>query len=265
MSMDLGIKGRTAFVGGSSSGLGEAVAKSLAAEGVSLVLSAIDENGLERVRKEIHEAYGTDILTVQADFTSENDLEKVIDKSLKKFGNVDILFNNTGGPPSCKFEDTTMELWDKAYRLLLMSTVTITRGFLKGMKANKWGRIINSTSIAVKQPVENLILSSSVRSAITGFARTLANEVARYGITVNCILPGYTKTQRVDYLAKTAVELERITYEDALKMWTNEIPLGRMAEPSEFADMVTFLASNRASYVTGQSIAVDGGWIKSLL
>lgn len=263
--MDLGIKGKIAFVGGSSSGLGEAVARSLAAEGVSLVLSSIDGEGLQRVKKEIHEAYGTDILTVQSDFSSEQELEKAIGASLKKFGKVDILFNNTGGPPSCRFEDTTTEMWDNAYRLLLMSTVTITRGFLEGMKKNKWGRIINSTSIAVKQPVENIILSNSVRSAVTGFARTLANEAASFGITVNCVLPGYTKTQRVDYLAKKAMELEGISYEDALKKWTGEIPLGRMAEPEEFADMVTFLASNKASYITGQSIAIDGGWIRSLM
>lgn len=263
--MDLGIKGKTAFVGGSSSGLGEAVAKSLAAEGASLVLSAIDEEGLKRVEKEIRDAYGTDIMSVQADFASGADLERVIDQSLDRFGHVDILFNNTGGPPSCRFEDTTPDMWDKAYRLLLMSAVTITRGFLEGMKANRWGRIINSTSIAVKQPVENIVLSNSVRSAVTGFARTLANEVAGFGITVNCVLPGYTKTQRVDYLARKAMELDGITYEEAMKKWTCEIPMGRMAEPHEFASLVTFLASGRASYITGQSIAVDGGWIKSLL
>jgi len=263
--MDLGLKGKIAFIGGSSSGLGEAVAKNLAAEGVSLVLSSIDEEGLERVKKEIHDSHGSDILTVQADFSCEADLERVVSETLDRFGHVDILFNNTGGPPSCMFEETTSEMWDKAYRLLLVSVVTITRGFLPGMKERRWGRIINSTSIAVKQPVENIILSNSVRSSVTGFARTLANEVAFYGITVNCVLPGYTRTQRVDYLARKAMEIEGISYEDAIKKWTAQIPMGRLGEPGEFADMVVFLASENASYITGQSIVVDGGWVRSLL
>lgn len=209
--MNLGLKGRIAFVGGSSSGLGEAVAKSLAAEGATLVLSAIDKEGLEKVKKEIQDSFKTEILTVQADYSSETDLQKAVAETLERFGHVDILFNNTGGPPSCRFEDTTSEMWDKAYKLLLMSTVTITRGFLPGMKERKWGRIINSTSIAVKQPVENIILSNSIRSAVTGFARTLANEVATFAVTVNCVLPGYTNTQRIDYLAKQAMEIEGIS------------------------------------------------------
>lgn len=149
--------------------------------------------------------------------------------------------------------------------MLLMSVVTLTQGFLPGMKERAWGRIICSTSIAVKQPVENLILSNSVRSSVTGFARMLANEVATYGVTVNCVLPGYTMTQRVDYLAKKAMEIEGITYEQAISKWTSEIPMKRIGDPAEFADMVTFLSSANASYVTGQSIAIDGGWVRSLL
>jgi 3-oxoacyl-[acyl-carrier protein] reductase len=156
-------------------------------------------------------------------------------------------------------------MWNQAHAQLLMSAVNLTRGVLPGMLARRWGRIIYCTSIAVKQPVENLILSNSVRSGVTGLARTLANEVAASGITVNCVLPGYTHTQRVEYLAAQTAKQKGITKEEAIHLWEAEIPMGRLAEPAEFAAMVTFLASEQASYITGQSIAVDGGWIRSLL
>ncbi|MCX7843658.1 MAG: SDR family oxidoreductase [Clostridia bacterium] len=263
--MDLGIKGKIAFVGGSSSGLGEAVAKSLALEGVNVILSARDQKGLDRVSSEIRNESDVEVFTVQADFSKPADLERVVRETLMRFGHVDILFNNTGGPPSCRFEETTADMWTQSYRMLLMSVVTLTQGFLHGMKERKWGRIICSTSIAVKQPVENLILSNSVRASVTGFARTLANEVATSGITVNCVLPGYTMTQRLDYLAKKATEIDNISYKEAIEKWTGEIPMKRIGDPKEFADVVTFLASERASYVTGQSLAIDGGWVRSLL
>jgi 3-oxoacyl-[acyl-carrier protein] reductase len=147
----------------------------------------------------------------------------------------------------------------------LDSVVELTRAVLPGMKARRWGRIINVTSIAVKQPVDNLILSNSVRAAVTGLARTLANEVAPYGITVNNVMPGYTRTQRVDDLAARNATLRGTTAEAELAAWEGQIPMGRLGEPAEFAAMVAFLASERASYTTGASIPVDGGWIRALL
>jgi len=263
--MDLGLKGKIALVAGSSSGLGEAVARSLASEGTSLALCSIDGEGLERVKQEIAQASKVEVLAVTADLSVTADVERVASSVLEEFGHVDILVSNTGGPPAARFEDTTPEMWDKAHALLLMSAVNLTRGVLPSMMARRWGRIIYCTSIAVKQPVENLILSNSVRSGVTGLARTLANEVASSGITVNCVLPGYTRTQRVEYLAEQAAAQKGLTKAEALHAWEAEIPMGRLAEPAEFAAMVTFLASEQASYVTGQSIAVDGGWIRSLL
>lgn len=263
--MELGLKGKIALVAGSSSGLGEAVARSLASEGASLALCSIDGPGLEKVRDEIAEASGVEVLAVTADLSVTADVERVTSSALEKLGQVDILVSNTGGPPAARFEATTPEMWDRAHALLLMSAVNLTRGVLPGMMERGWGRIIYSTSIAVKQPVEDLVLSNSVRSAVTGLARTLANEVATNGITVNCVLPGYTRTQRVDYLAEQAAAQKGITKAEALHAWEAEIPMGRLAEPAEFAAMVTFLASEQASYVTGQSIAVDGGWIRGLL
>jgi 3-oxoacyl-[acyl-carrier protein] reductase len=262
--MDLGLRGKIALVAGSSSGLGEAVAHSLASEGTSLALCSIDEEGLERVKREVLQATGVDALSVPVDLSVTSEVERAVSTALKRFGHVDILVSNTGGPPAALFEDTTPEMWDDAHALLLMSAVNLTRGVLPGMTERQWGRIIYCTSIAVKQPVEDLVLSNSVRSGVTGLARTLANEVAGSGVTVNCVLPGYTRTQRVEYLAEQAAAKKGITKEEAVAEWESEIPMGRLAEPAEFAAMVTFLASEQASYVTGQSIAVDGGWIRSL-
>jgi 3-oxoacyl-[acyl-carrier protein] reductase len=158
-------------------------------------------------------------------------------------------------------------MWEDATRLLLTSVLDLTRGVLPGMKERRWGRIINVTSIAAKQPVDNLMLSNSLRAAVTGFARTLANEVAPFGITVNNILPGYTRTERVEELAQSMAQRESntMTAADVRARWEGEIPMGRLGEPREFAALAAFLASERASYITGSSIAVDGGWIRALI
>jgi 3-oxoacyl-[acyl-carrier protein] reductase len=156
-------------------------------------------------------------------------------------------------------------MWKAATDLTLMSVVNLTVRVIPGMKDRKWGRIINVTSIAVKQPVEGLMLSNSLRSAVTGFARTLANEVAPFGITVNNILPGYTRTERVEQLSEATAKREGITRNAALEKWESEVPMRRLGEPKEFAALAAFIASDRASYITAQSIAVDGGWIRSLV
>jgi len=263
--MEFGLRGKAAFVSGASSGIGEAIARALAAEGARLAICARRAGELERVASEIRDRYQAEVHVIPADFSRGQDVEMAVTAALDALGSVDILVSNTGGPPSMRFEDTEQGHWDSAYQLLLASAVGLTRGFLPGMKKGRWGRIIFMTSIAVKQPVENLVLSNSVRSAVTGLSKTLSSEVAGSGVTVNCVLTGYTLTNRIEYLAKQAVASEGITYEQALEKWTSEIPAGRMARPSEIADTVAFLASERAAYITGQSVAVDGGWIKNLL
>jgi 3-oxoacyl-[acyl-carrier protein] reductase len=172
---------------------------------------------------------------------------------------------NAGGPPAGLFEVHSWDAWERAVNLTLRSAVELTRAVLPGMRARKWGRVINVTSIAAKQPVDSLILSNSIRSAVTGFARTLANEVATDGVTVNNILPGYTRTERVEQLADATAKKEGLTRKDIVARFEKEIPMRRLGEPEEFAALAAFLASDRASYITGQSIAVDGGWIKALL
>ena len=262
--MDLGLKGRVAFVGGAGSGLGEGVARGLAAEGVSVALCARNAARLEQVASEIETQYGVQALAVPADLGVLTGVERAVRETLACFGHVDILVSNAGGPPSGKFETLGSEEWDQAYRLLLQSAVTLARGFLPGMRERRWGRIIHSTSVAVKQPINGLMLSNSLRAAVTGFSRTLANEVAADGITVNCVLPGYIRTARLDYLAEKAAETTGKPLAEAFSQWEENIPMGRIGKVREYADLVVFLSSACASYLTGQSIAVDGGVVKSL-
>jgi 3-oxoacyl-[acyl-carrier protein] reductase len=262
--MDLGIKGKVALVAASSRGLGKAVAEELANEGVSLILTARGDEVLQKTCQEIREKTGVSVLGISADLSKTADTERLYREATKQFGRLDILVTNVGGPPAGTFENLSRESWESATSLLLTSVLDLTRTVLPSMKEQKWGRILNITSIAAKQPVANLILSNSLRAAVTGFAKTLADEVAPYGITVNNILPGYTRTERVVHLAETIAANEGIPPEEALSRWEKEIPMKRLGEPKEFAALAAFLVSERASYVTGSSIAVDGGWIRSI-
>lgn len=263
--MNLGLENKVALVAAASKGLGRAVAEELAAEGASLILCARGQEKLEETANQIAQATGASVLAVSADLSIVEDVLRVVNSGMEKFGRVDILVTNSGGPPAGKFESLTSEAWESATRLTLNSVLELTRRVLPAMKERRWGRILNITSIAVKQPVENLMLSNSLRAAVTGFARTLANEVAAYGITVNNIMPGYTRTERVEELAQMMAEKEGISPKEFIARWEREIPMQRLGEPREFAALAAFLVSERASYMTGTSIPVDGGWIRSLI
>src|SRR5436190_8371757 len=263
--MDLGLSGKVALVAAASQGLGRAVAEELAVEGASLVLCARGEKTLNATCDAIRGRTGTDVLGVAGDLSVLADIERIVSEGVGRFGQIDILITNTGGPPTGKFETLSRENWDDATRLLLTSVLDLTRLVLPGMKERGWGRILNITSIAAKQPVDNLILSNSLRAAVTGFAKTVANEVAADGVTVNNILPGYTRTERLEELAEMMAQKQGISASEFKSRWESEIPMRRLGEPHEFAALAVFLASRQASYITGQSIAVDGGWIKSLL
>jgi len=253
--MDLGLKGKVAFVAASSQGLGKAVAMLLAEEGVSVIINGRNKEALEKTAEEIR-ATGGKVLSVVGDLSLPEDRDHIITTSLSELDKVDILITNTGGPPAGKFESFNQEDWDKATQQLLGSAVGLVNGFLPGMKKQNWGRIIAITSQAVKQPVNNLILSNAVRASVAGLMKSLSNELGQYNITVNNVMPGYTQTTRLTKLIEGNPQVANVI---------SEIPLGRFGQPEEFASAVAFLASERASYITGVSLAVDGGWIKNIL
>jgi len=263
--MDLGLANKVALVAAASRGLGRAVAEELAAEGARLIICSRRTETIERVANDIKGATGVEVIGVAADVSKSSDVARLVSTGVERFGRIDILVTNAGGPPAGQFESFTIDQWEEATRLLLHSAVELARHVLPGMKARGWGRILNITSIAVKQPVDNLILSNSLRAAVTGFARTLANEVANSGVTVNNIMPGYTRTERVEELARMMAEKQGITPDEFIARWEKEIPMRRIGEPREFAALAAFMVSERASYITGVSIPVDGGWIKGLI
>jgi 3-oxoacyl-[acyl-carrier protein] reductase len=262
--MDLGIHGKVALVAGASRGLGRAIAKELAAEGATLVLCARGEDRLREAGDAINRAHGTAVTLVSADLSRAEEARRVVEAGLRDHGRIDILVTNAGGPPHGPFESHGPEAWEAAVNLTLRSAVELTRAVLPGMKQRRWGRIVNVTSMAVKQPVDGLILSNSLRAAVTGMARTLANETASHGITVNNVLPGYTRTDRVVDLAEAMAASAGTTPEAIVARWEEQTPARRLGEPNELAALVAFLVSERAGYMTAQSIAVDGGWIRGL-
>ena len=254
--MELGLKNKVAFVAASSQGLGKAVALELANEGAKLVINGRNRENLESAKQEIEKKTGEKVLALAGDISNDHEREAIIKRSLEAYDHIDILITNTGGPPSGKFEDFKQEDWDKTYKSLLASVVGLINGFLPGMKQQHWGRIMAITSQAVKQPVNNLILSNSIRASVAGLMKTLSNELGVHNITVNNVMPGYTETDRLKKLLEN---------NSSFATAKNEIPLGRFGTPEEFAAAVTFLASERAGYITGVSLAVDGGWIKNIL
>jgi 3-oxoacyl-[acyl-carrier protein] reductase len=262
--VDLALDGRRALVAASSRGLGRAIAEELAAEGCDLMLCARGDGPLERTRATIEDKHGVKVVARRTDLSSAEEAAELAQAALDELGGVDILVTNNGGPPAGPFEDHDLEAWRSAYHQTLESVLVLVRELLPGMKEQKWGRIVNVTSITVKQPVEGLMLSNSLRAAVTGFARTLANEVAASGVTVNNVLPGYTRTDRIEQLARHRAGEEGIQPEDVIDRFAAQVPAGRIGEPRELGALVAFLASDRAGYITAQSIAADGGWIRSL-
>jgi 3-oxoacyl-[acyl-carrier protein] reductase len=263
--LDLGLTGRVAIVAAASKGLGRAVAEELAREGAKVAICARTADTLEETARHIQKATGREVLHQAMDVTDSAAVAAFTAAVEARYGRVDICVTNSGGPPSNLFKSTTPEVWRAAIDQLLMSTVFFARETLPRMQKNKWGRLITITSSAVKQPVDGLLLSNSIRAAVTGLARTLANEYAADGITVNNVCPGYTRTARLDSLASTISTRTGSKPEEVFANWEREVPAGRLGTPQEFAAVVAFLASERASYVNGTSIAVDGGLVRSLL
>jgi len=263
--MDLGLRNKVALVAGGSLGLGRAVATLLSHEGARVAICALDDDNLPKAADAIRQETGGEVLAVPADLTNIEESREFVRKSAAHFGTVDILVNNAGGPPSVPLLEIDDDLWQFGFRLNLMSTIAMTTEAVPIMKDKQWGRIINMTSISVKQPIDGLILSNTIRSGVIGFAKTLSTELAPYNVTVNSVCPGYTLTDRVRNLAKVVAAREDTTPEEIVKRWEAAIPMARLGTPEEFAALVAFLASDKSGYITGAAIQIDGGWYKGVM
>jgi 3-oxoacyl-[acyl-carrier protein] reductase len=262
--METGLKNRVAIVAASSRGIGKASALALAAEGAHLALCARNADALEAIALQIRSAYGVEVYTQAFDVSNDTEVRHFADAVQRQFGRIDVCVTNAGGPPAKSFAQTTMGEWDRAYELNLRSIVSFAHAVLPCMQQQRWGRLITITSVAVKQPVFDLILSNAVRSGVLGLVRSLATQYGPDNITVNNVGPGYTATERILELAEANARTTGRTVAEYEAEVAKDIPLRRLARPEEVADAIVWLASERASYITGQTILVDGGVYRGL-
>jgi 3-oxoacyl-[acyl-carrier protein] reductase len=263
--MNLGMEDKVALVTAASRGLGRAVAQQLAAEGASVAMCARSADPLQTAAAAIRESTGVDVMAVEADVSVPQDVERLVGATLDRFGRVDILVINAGGPPPGSFLDLGPDEWEAAVQLTLMSAVRLCQAVVPSMRLQGGGSIVALTSVSVKQPLPNLALSNSLRLAVTGLVKTLADELAPHGIRVNAVCPGWTRTERVEQLLQDRAARSGATIEEEAAKVTAAIPLGRMGTPEELARTVCFLASAAASYTTGVSLLVDGGMYRGVM
>jgi 3-oxoacyl-[acyl-carrier protein] reductase len=263
--MNLGIAGKTAIVSAASRGIGKAVAIGLAKEGVNMAICARNEAGLRKTAQEIESLHSVKILPIIADLTKASEVKNLVDEAVNRFGWVDILVTNTGSPPPGPSNSFTDQDWEYAVLQNLLSNVRLCRQVLPLMKKQHWGRIVNMISVGAKQPLEDNILSNSIKAAIVGMAKTLSQEVAADNILINNVCPGWILTDRLVDMAKKTADKKGKTYDKILAELTATIPIKRFGTPEEVANLAIFLTSERAAYITGTTIQVDGGLIKGLL
>jgi 3-oxoacyl-[acyl-carrier protein] reductase len=262
--VDLGLKGRVVIVTGASQGMGRAAAIAFAAEGAAVAICARNQKALEAAASEIQKIPGAQVLAQTADVTDVAAIKRFVTDVAGKFGRIDVCVANSGGPPAKNFLSTTLEEWRRAVEMNFLSFVNLAREVIPHMQRNHWGRFITITSISVKQPVAELILSNAVRASVVGLVKSLANEFGKDGILVNNVAPGYTATERLTELAGTRALAAGVSLKEIYENWAAEIPLRRIGKPEEISDAILWLASERASYITGQTILVDGGIYKGL-
>lgn len=260
--MELGLKDRVAIVAASSHGLGQATARAFAAEGCKVAMCSRNLKAVEAAAEEIRSNQGADVYYEAFDVTDAPAVQRFVENVAKRFGRIDICVTNAGGPPAKGFMATTIEEWKRAADLNFLSVVYFAHQVIPHMQRNRWGRIITITSVAVKQPVADLVLSNSVRSAVVGLVRSLANEFGKDGILVNNVGPGYTATDRLKELAAARSKSTGKSEQEMFESWAADTAVKRVGQPAEFADAVVWLASERASYITGQTLLVDGGAYK---
>jgi len=263
--MDLGLRNKVTLVAAASRGIGFACARELAREGARVFLCSREAQHASDAAQKIHEETGADVAGFACDVRSDADVRQFVNLVIERAGRIDICVTNAGGPPAKTFAETDLDVFREAFELNALSAIRFAKLALPGMLERKWGRIINITSVSVKQPIDGLLLSNTVRAGLTGWAKTVSNEVAAQGVTVNNVAPGYTLTERQDELAEVRGQAAGKSKQEIIDSWALQAPIRRMAQPEEIAAAVAFLASERASYITGVTLAVDGGWVKSLL
>ena len=261
--MDLKIQGKTVLVSAASKGIGRAAAESFIKENCKVAICSRSQQNLMKAAEEIKKSLNVEPFWVVCDLNKLDDIENAVKQVSDKLGDIDILVNNCGGPIPGKMDELEDDDWSDAFEQVLMSAVRMTRAALPGMQAKNWGRIINVTSLSVKQPIDNLLLSNALRSAVTAWAKSLSNDVGYYGITVNNVAPGYTLTGRLYELAVTRAKETGDSHEHVLAAMANNVPLKRLARPDEVASLIVYLASEQAGYITGSTLQVDGGVVKS--
>lgn len=263
--MELGLKGKVALVAASSTGIGRACALGLAAEGAAVACCARTAAALEETAREIRRQTGAEVFALPTDLTKPEEIRRLVEAVTARFGRIDILVNNAGGPKPGTFADLTEQDWQEAITLILLSTLRLCGAVIPRMRQQRGGRVINIMSVSIKQPLDNLILSNTLRAGVAGLAKSLANELGRDGILVNTVCPGYTMTDRFLSVHRAAAARQGIPVEELIAARAKEVPLGRIGTPEELANLVVFLASERASFITGCTIPVDGGFIRGLL
>ncbi|MCC6551315.1 MAG: SDR family oxidoreductase [Ignavibacteriaceae bacterium] len=263
--MDLQLKNKTVLVTAGSKGIGKAVALALAAEGCRLAVTSSSKENLKKFSEECKAKTGQTPYMAVMDLNNPSEAAEVTQKIVKEFGSIEILVNNCGGPQAGRFLELTDKQWESGVNQILISVIAILRLLIPPMREKKWGRIINITSVSVRQPIDNLVISNAVRAGLTGLAKSLSNEYAADGLTINNIAPGYTLTERIKDLSQSKATLTGNSPDDIIREMTQNIPAGRMAHPEEPAALACFLASPLAGYINGNTIQIDGGYTKSLL